>query len=602
MRIVQKFRNWIWIMSVAVVIGITATGGYWAHRILPEPIVKWMLDTDIHTQAQLWQRRILSQISTGAGAFVDQSLSSEDLAFLQLVPNTSDIYRMKLIDDAGTVFWSTRATDIGDKLSNTKVRTAGVSGDFLLEASHKDASEIDGLAIHSLEIDNTKRHLVYEVYTPVFQDGVYVGTIVFFKDVTGLHDVLYERVDTGVTYGALALILVMLCTAAFMIRTSRSQMRRIDSRNSEEREILENQMQLAKEVKLLGELNEWLQSSRSLDELFDMVIKFMSHMLPECSGSIYVYSNSRDVLDGVSSWNDGVVKRHIHPEACWGLRRGRTYTYGTSEVDFICEHAEPHDDTPYFCFPVLAHGETVGLMHLKKRPGVADEDFLAVRKLAQMCAEQISMAIANVRMRDQLQEQSIRDPLTGLFNRRHMIDRLRHLVDLSGNKSRAVHVIYLDLDHFKRFNDTHGHDAGDYVLRAVGEVLDASCSDDDVACRMGGEEFVLLWPDLNDKDLDRRLSALRAKITGLALTYQTKSLPKITASIGVASTPNDGNLPQDILRAADEAMYDAKNNGRDRIVYAKSKHSGNTQALPHPSSKTEEETKGQKSAKDIAAE
>ncbi|UZD89684.1 diguanylate cyclase [Cognatishimia activa] len=602
MRFVRRFRNWFWVASVVVFAGLTATGGYWAHRMLPEPIVKWMLDTDIQTQAQLWQRRILSQISSGAGAFEDQQLSDADLEFLRLVPNTSDIYRMKLVSDEGLVFWSTRPEDIGSTLANSKVRAAGISGEFLLEASQKDASEIDGLAIHSLEIDTTKRHLVYEVYTPVFQDGAYVGTLVFFKDVTGLHDVLYERVDKGVTYGALALILVMLGTAVFMVRTSRNQMRRIDDRNSEEREILENQMQLAKEVKLLGELNEWLQSSRSLDELFDMVIKFMSHMLPECAGSIYVYSNSRDVLDGVSSWNDGVVKRHIHPEACWGLRRGRTYTYGTSEVDFICEHAEPHDDSPYFCFPVLAHGETVGLMHLKKRPDVSDHDFLAVRKLAQMCAEQISMAIANVRMRDQLQEQSIRDPLTGLFNRRHMIDRLRHLVDLSGDRTRAVHVIYLDLDHFKRFNDTHGHDAGDYVLRAVGEVLDASCSDDEVACRMGGEEFVILWPDLADAELKHRLDALRSKITGLSLNYQTKNLPKVTASIGVASSPQHGTLPQDILRAADEAMYDAKNNGRDRIVFAG--HPSRSATAPLVLSKdealSEEEAKPSKG--DIAAE
>lgn len=333
-----------------------------------------------------------------------------------------------------------------------------------------------------------------------------------------------------------------------------------------------------------------------------MVIKFMSHMLPECAGSIYVYSNSRDVLDGVSAWNEGVVKRHIHPESCWGLRRGRTYTYGASEVGFVCEHAEPHDHAPYFCFPVLAHGETVGLMHLKKRPNVSDHALLSVRKRAQMCAEQISMAIANVRMRDQLQEQSIRDPLTGLFNRRYMIDRLRHLVNLSGESSRAVHVIYLDLDHFKRFNDTHGHDAGDFVLRAVGEALDASCVDDAVACRMGGEEFVLLWPDLTDAELEKRLGALRVKISGLQLTYQTKTLPKITASIGVATTPHHGRLPQDILRAADEAMYDAKNNGRDQIVYAGSGPRGATEALPLATKSKPSEAKQGETTSEIAAE
>lgn len=268
MQLIQKYRSWIWVAGLVAALAVTAAGGYWAHRFLPNPIVKWMLDTDIQTQARLWQRRILTQISTGSAAFADQKLSEEDMAFLRIVPNTSDIYRMKLVTDEGLVFWSTRQSDIGTQLTNANVRIAGGSGELLLEASEKNASEIDGLAIHSLEIDNTKPHLVYEVYAPVFQDGSYVGTVVFYKDVTGLYEVLYERVDVGVTVVALAMIFVTLSTAAIMIRTSHTQMRRLDERNLEEREILENQMQLAKEVKLLGELNEWLQSSRSLDELF----------------------------------------------------------------------------------------------------------------------------------------------------------------------------------------------------------------------------------------------------------------------------------------------------------------------------------------------
>lgn len=258
-------------------------------------------------------------------------------------------------------------------------------------------------------------------------------------------------------------------------------------------------MQLAREVKLLGELNVWLQSSRSLDELFEMVSRFMTHMLTDCEGSVYVYSNSRDVLDGAASWNSGRVKPHIHPEECWGLRRGRTYTYGTSEVDFVCEHAEPHGDRPYFCFPILAHGETVALMHLKAAEGTSIDEFRAHQRLAQMCAEQISLAIANVQMRDQLHERSVRDPLTGLFNRRHMTDQLRKLLNRTGDTDPCFSLIYVDVDHFKKFNDNHGHDAGDMVLRAVGDVLDRACDGDEIACRMGGEEFMLVLPDLPPK-------------------------------------------------------------------------------------------------------
>jgi len=535
---------------------------------LPTPLVDRMLAHDTIERAELWQRRVVTHLEDVAKTFESGQVTAAENDFLTLLPEASDVYRFKLFQSNGTVFWSTRESDVG-KINTKDYFTAQVArGEVFYKHEEKPASDIDDLILHARDTNAQKLHEIAEIYVPIMQNGQFIGAIEFYTDITEIRDLFIKRVHATLTVLSLLAVLAVMTVSGLIWRTNRTRYHSLKTRSQKERDLMDQQLHLAQEVKLLGELNEWLQSSRSLDELFEMVVKFMRHMLPECAGSIYVYSNSRDVLDGVSSWNGGKVKRHIHPESCWGLRRGRTYTYGTSEVDFVCEHAEPHDETPYFCFPVLAHGETVGLMHLKKREGVSDESFLAVRKLAQMCAEQISMAIANVRMRDQLQEQSIRDPLTGLFNRRHMVDRLRHLVDLSGEQTRRVHVIYLDLDHFKRFTDTHGHDAGDYVLRAVGEVLDASCSDDDVACRMGGEEFLLIWPYEKDADLTQRVDALCQKISGLSLNYQNKPLPKITASVGVASAPEHGPLPQDLLRTADEAMYEAKNNGRDQVVYA----------------------------------
>lgn len=569
-----KIRSWAWAGLILSMIGLALVSAFWASRALPQPVVLWMLDTDTRTQAEVWRQRVLLQIQNEAASFASQSLTEADQVFLNLIPKTSDIYRIRLFSNTGQSFWSTNPEKEEDQLSPQVFQETVSGGDIHIISSIKPASEIDGLSIHSLDTGegindaNIAGHLVYEVFTPVFSNGEFVGAIEFFTDVTDVYSVLLERVRQGVTIASAVLTVFMTIAATVMLRTSMRQMRHINKRNREERELLESQMQLTREVKLLGELNEWLQSSRSLSELFQMVIRFMTHMLPECSGSIYVYSNSRDVLDGVASWNDGNCKKHIHPEGCWGLRRGRTYTFGTSEVDFVCEHAEPHDDQPYFCFPILAHGETVGLMHLKKLMGVDKEQFFSVKKLAQMSAEQISMAVANVRMRDQLQEQSIRDPLTGLYNRRHMLDRLRRLLDLGGESGRQVHLVYLDIDHFKRFNDTHGHDAGDYVLRAVGEVLENACSGEDVACRMGGEEFMLIWPNAADEELRKRTSSLLQAIADISLKYSDQHLPKITASLGVASSPEQGHIPQTLMRAADDAMYLAKANGRNRVEYA----------------------------------
>lgn len=570
-RILLRFRRWLWAIAIASVLCISAIAGYYTVQHLPGPVVKWMLDTDIRPQAELWQKRILLRLSDGARLFATQDIGKADQTYLELIPEASDIYRFKLINRSGVVFWSTRKSDVGKQIEGEYFLNQVALGEMYIASARKPATEIDGLSLHSLNANSTGKHLVYEVYVPVIENGSFLGAIEFYTDLTEVHDVLYDRVWRGVLIAVILINALIAAAVLFMLRTSLRQLQRVTERNDEERAALEQQMQLAREVKLLGELNEWLQSSRSLSELFEMVAKFMSHMFLECEGSVYVFSNSRDVLVGAAGWNGGECKPHIHPESCWGLRRGRTYSYGTSEVEFICEHAEPHDGRQYFCFPILAHGETVGLMHLKKKQGLAHEAFADIRKLAQMSAEQISMAIANVKMRDQLQDQPIRDPLTGLYNRRHMLDRLRHLLDQAKRRQGQLSLVYLDVDHFKNFNDTHGHDAGDMVLRAFGEVLEAHCDGDDLACRMGGEEFMLIWQDATPDLTKERVSKLQEAVANVSVRYGDKQLPKITFSAGIARAPDDGMEAQDLLRAADNAMYRAKKAGRDQFLFATAK-------------------------------
>jgi diguanylate cyclase (GGDEF)-like protein len=332
------------------------------------------------------------------------------------------------------------------------------------------------------------------------------------------------------------------------------------------RDNLSGQSRLGREVRLLGELNEWLQSSKSLDELFYMVTRFLTHLLPDSAGSIYVYSNSRDVLDGASAWNGGVHRPHIHPEDCWGLRRGRTYSFAEGEVKFKCSHVHEGEATNYICIPFLAHGETVGLMHLEAHDHVTSEQFATQKKLAQMCAEQISLAIANVRMRDELHHQAIRDVLTGLYNRRHLMDTLRRRIET--RRAEPFAIISIDVDYFKKFNDNHGHDAGDTVLRTIGETMNASVDGTEIACRMGGEELLILLPDATLEIAMARADALRETIAALKVRYAEKELPQITISVGVSQFPLHGTTPQDLIRAADEALYVAKDAGRNQVVAA----------------------------------
>lgn len=324
-----------------------------------------------------------------------------------------------------------------------------------------------------------------------------------------------------------------------------------------------------KEAQLLASLDEWLQSCKSLDELFRIVRTFMVKLLPGSAGELYVYSNSRDVLDGVCSWNIDGMASHITPDSCWSLRRGRQYEFTREGLCFVCDHvedaigADAGGGAHYICVPVVAHGDTVGLLHyrlddLRGQDSTVEDPV----RFAARCGEHISMAIANVKLRDELRDQSIRDPLTGLFNRRHFMEAMRRQMAVGGP---GFGLISLDADHFKAFNDNHGHDAGDMVLRMIGDTLGDLRGTEAVGCRMGGEEFAVLLPGASRVEAHELADQLREAIAATQVRYLDKVLPPVTLSAGVASWPADGPDAASVLRRADTALYLAKDGGRNRV-------------------------------------
>ncbi|MFS4582614.1 diguanylate cyclase [Phaeobacter sp. C3_T13_0] len=561
--VTEKIRS----MSLLFVLIVAAGMSIWAVFAVPVPIVDYMLESDIRKQANLWQRRVVLHMGDVDTAFEEGIIQPHDAHMLTLLTEETDVFRYRLLTSDGEIFWSSRSDEIGEFDANAFFTTQVARGEVYYMHEEMPAYDVDGLTLGSDSYDSNVTREVAQVYMPLIHNGHFEGAIDFYTDITDIRNIFLQRVQLSLIVLTSIALLAMTIAVYVVFKANRVNMNQMRQRNETERGILDEQLRLAREVQLLGELNEWLQSSRSLDELFDMVARFMTHILPTAEGSVYVYSNSRDVLDGCASWNGGIHKDHIHPEECWGLRRGRTYEYGMSEIDFVCEHAEPHDGRAYYCFPILAHGETVGLMHLRAL-GDATEEFISSRKLAQMCAEQISMAIANVRMRDQLHDQSVRDPLTGLFNRRHMTETLRKSINASLNSGTALGLIAVDVDHFKKFNDNHGHDAGDMVLRAVGSVLEQACDGEEVACRPGGEEFTLILPGTSPEDVMTKAELLRQAVEAIVVRYGEKALPGISISLGVANYPRHGTMPQDLLRAADEALYAAKAKGRNQVCLA----------------------------------
>jgi diguanylate cyclase (GGDEF)-like protein len=167
-----------------------------------------------------------------------------------------------------------------------------------------------------------------------------------------------------------------------------------------------------------------------------------------------------------------------------------------------------------------------------------------------------------------LREQSVRDALTGLFNRRYLDETLERELRRAERAHQPLGLIMLDIDHFKRFNDTYGHAAGDAALHDLGRLLSTHVRGSDIACRYGGEEFILLLPEATREVAVERAETIRASARRLSVHDSGRPVEPITLSIGVAAFPLNGASGAALLKAADEGLYRAKHEGRDRVAQA----------------------------------
>jgi diguanylate cyclase (GGDEF)-like protein len=340
------------------------------------------------------------------------------------------------------------------------------------------------------------------------------------------------------------------------------------------------------EIVLLSELGGLLQTCDSIGEAYEVISRQGRKLFPDLSGAVYRISASRTDLELVSSWgeNEPISGADLfRPEDCWSLRLGREHFVNDPAVDLICRHVVDAVPSHYLCVPMMALGEALGVLHLRaepvqqtSNPGMPAEawagaaTFLsdARRRLATAVAEHTAMALANLSLRETLRHQSIRDPLTSLFNRRYFEESLEREVRRAQRRGTSLGVIMLDLDRFKLFNDSFGHEAGDVLLRAFGELLRRKVRGEDVPCRYGGEEFALLLPEASLEAARERAEELRLAAKGLQVAYQDHLLGPVTLSLGVAVYPDQGISGQTVLRAADAALYQSKTDGRDRVTAA----------------------------------
>jgi diguanylate cyclase (GGDEF)-like protein/PAS domain S-box-containing protein len=329
---------------------------------------------------------------------------------------------------------------------------------------------------------------------------------------------------------------------------------------------------------LLNEMGDFLQSCEASSEAAKIATDYGSRLFP-CSnfGALFIFKSSRNALEIEGQWGtseDG--ESSFAPGSCWALRRGHPHWSEFPAASVVCNHIARMDSHICLCVPMMARGETLGILHVRYDPSLVDKSETATDTwrqsqtlLAVSAATQVALAVTSLRLRESLRDQSIRDPLTGLFNRRFMQESLDRELQRARRKERALAVIFIDVDHFKRFNDIFGHDAGDAVLRSFADLLRSFFRGDDVLCRYGGEEFALILPESDEQDAALRMNEFRQNVKGLTVLHESRPLDPITVSVGIAAFPKHGSSIESLLRTADQALYVSKAEGRDRVSIAK---------------------------------
>lgn len=326
---------------------------------------------------------------------------------------------------------------------------------------------------------------------------------------------------------------------------------------------IRRQSRLLQEISAMSTMVELLQTCHTQAEANTVIHGALPKLLPGVGGALYVSRHDDTALELQVGWGSVTVASTFSAEDCWALRRGQPHLYEPTSPVAVCRHVGECEDS-CLCVPLVSQGETLAVLHLRLAgPERLSED---VQRLASALAEQLSLAVGNLRLQETLRSSSERDPLTDLYNRRHLEISLQRELARAQRHGFPVSLVMLDVDYFKAFNDTNGHDAGDEVLRNVAHVLKRHTRVEDVACRYGGEEFLIVLTSCCMDDAYAKAEAIREAIAQLQAFSRGVALPRITASLGIASYPEDGDRMEQLIAEADAALYRAKATGRNRIA------------------------------------
>jgi len=328
-----------------------------------------------------------------------------------------------------------------------------------------------------------------------------------------------------------------------------------------------------RKMQILKNLGDTLQACNSRDEAYPFIALAATELFPVASGALAVpAAGVRELLETAIEW-DGESRNKIDwmkadfaIDDCWALRRGHIHEVPEPRRAVACRHFVTPPRSGYLCVPMTVQGDTLGILCLIGDDPKKGEIELSQAHVALAVGETIKLVLSNLKLRERLREQANHDPLTGLFNRRYLDDSLSRELSLSVRRGAPLSIAVLDVDHFKRFNDTFGHDAGDLALREASRVMSMNLRKSDIACRLGGEEFALVLPDSSLEDTRQRVEQICGFVKQSEIRHDGNLLGTITLSAGIAGSPDHATTARELLRAADVALFAAKRTGRERVV------------------------------------
>ena len=319
------------------------------------------------------------------------------------------------------------------------------------------------------------------------------------------------------------------------------------------------------EMQLLNRMNDLLLACTTQVEAYQVITLIAGELFAGREGCLAIPHQWDRHFEVVARWeNEGIIENYYAWDECWAMRRGQLHEVVDPKSGLLCRHFVYPLETGYMCVPLMVQGETLGSLCLLG--GELKEGHFVDKQLIMAMGESIKLTLSNIKLREELREQAINDPLTGLYNRRYLEESLARELYIAQRRNTPLSVVLLDIDHFKQINDNFGHGSGDALLREVGLILSGNLRMSDIACRYGGDEFVLILPDTTLDDAQHRVQQILKRLHEIRIWQNNHLIDPLTVSIGIAMASEHNFISSEILRAADEAFYAAKQAKRALIL------------------------------------